>query len=123
MTLFRQTRTRIGLLALAGLAGCGDCVLIGCYNGLQINLDALPAGTFTISALVPGQPGEVITCVESSPCGTSHGFQDITASEVEIVINTSVGASRHTIRPQYEASSGSCGGECRFATVAVSIPR
>jgi hypothetical protein len=110
------------------LAGCSSgspppqiCTLIGCESGLEIVLEARPAGAFRVEASAPGQPARVIDCPTAASCERIF-FDDFTPDSVTVRVTAAAGAMSWNGRPSYrtlQPNGPACPPTCRQATVRV----
>jgi hypothetical protein len=109
------------------LAGCtpfGACTLIGCDDGLLVQLNRPPAGAFRIEATVPNDPAVVgIECADAASCPLM--FSGLVADQVTLRLITSQGTVTQQFQPRYEEvhpNGRRCGPACQQATVTFQLP-
>jgi len=120
-----RTAAPLGLLAISG---CG-CNLIGCADGLRVQLATMPVGAFQVELLVSGavQPAPAeATCDGVKPCFQTITFQTRARDNVSVRVSTASG-ERVTNLPRisYDASRPNgkgCDPVCYNASVTVPIP-
>jgi hypothetical protein len=109
------------------LAGClptGACTLIGCHDGLSVQLSRPPAGAFRLEATVPDDPTvQAIDCADAATCLLM--FPDLVAEQVTLRLITGQGTVTQQVQPRYEnlyPNGRRCGPSCRQATVTLQLP-
>src|SRR4051812_32201222 len=78
------------MVALFGLQGCG-CTLIGCVNGLDVQLPSLPTTPFQVELLVAGvvqTAPAAATCDGASPCQQRIHFYTSATDQITIRVTT-----------------------------------
>jgi hypothetical protein len=115
----------LALLLLAN--GCqGACTLIGCTNGLIIQLSADPKANFRVEVRASmGLSANVYECNNGVNCGGFVFFQDYYPETAIIKVITPSGTREVTVTPEYKESfpnGKGCGSACRSATVPVALP-
>lgn len=118
----------IALLAAAFAVACEystACTLIGCFNGLSVEIQNAPPGPITVDASVPGSSGTVhtATCPDTLGCTNTVLFREFTPSQVRLTITTTAGTRQQDVTPTYTTSqpNGSkCGPTCRSSTVRIT---
>lgn len=115
-------------LGLLTISGCG-CSLIGCADGLRVQLAAMPAGAFQVELLVSGvvQPAPPeATCDGASTCFQTINFQTRASDNVGVRVSTTAGVLMVNLpRITYETSRPNgkgCEPTCYNASVTVPIP-
>ena len=119
------------LLSLAvvslALTGCEAesfrvCTLIGCNDGLTVQVTNAPAGPYRIEAYVSsGLPRYGQDC-PGGPCIVF--FPDFTPADVFIQVITPPDTSTHHVQPMYtltRPNGPGCDPECRQATVNIAL--
>ena len=122
-------RVKISSLALVvalAVAGCQSstvCTLIGCLNGLWVEIQNAPAGPITVQAS-EGTSGSVHTeaCPGTSGCTNKLFFREFSPNQVRLTITTTGGTREQVAVPTYETSQPNgpkCGPTCRSGTVRI----
>jgi hypothetical protein len=109
------------------LASCtpfGACTLIGCENGLSVQLSRPPVGAFRVEATLPNDPAVLaIDCTNATSCLLM--FPDLVAERVTLRLTTAEGTITQEFQPRYEdlyPNGRRCGPACRQATVTIQLP-
>ena len=109
------------------LASCtpfGACTLIGCHDGLSVQLSRPPAGPFRVEATVPNDPTVLaIDCTDAANCTLM--FPDLIAEQVTLRLITAEGTITQHFQPRYEdlyPNGRRCGPSCRQANVTIQLP-
>ena len=122
------------VFGLAGLGGCGAlapgaCTLIGCQDGLMVQLATVPSGDFRVElrATSPtSQPVYVFVCGSNTSCQHGVFFPGYGEDQAFVTVVTSAGARTTEvtgIRYRLTRPNGpNCPPECRQATVAADVP-
>lgn len=130
----RWLRPLVLVSALAGLAGCNSlglhaCTLIGCQNGLTVQLSATPATPFRVELRVTSptaQPAYVYSCSSPATCTQGVFFPDFSGEHAFVTVVTDAGTRTTEIsRIEYRVSrpnGPNCPPECRQATVTADTP-
>ena len=112
---------------LLGLTACqADCTLIGCFNGLEIEVANPPAGPLTVQALASGGPSSSLytsTCPGTVGCVNTVHFTDFVPRQVRVTVTTVEGTREFTVSPVYRTiypNGKDCGSPCQFAHEVVS---
>lgn len=98
------------------------CTLIGCVNGLTLELRGNLPDTYTVTA----RAGTVVRtreCSTAQPCGQIV-FEDFNPNTVTIEVTSAAGTVRREVTPEYRESrpnGPNCPPVCRQATVAVDV--
>jgi hypothetical protein len=120
--------------AVAGLSGCNSlgprsCTLIGCQNGLTVQLSAMPSAPFRVelrATSATAQPVYVYDCSNSAACGQGAFFPDFSGDHAFVTVVTSAGTRTTEItRIEYRVSRPNgpdCPPACRQATVTADVP-
>jgi len=123
-------RRRLFAAGVALLAGCngitGGCTLIGCANGLIVNLAQAPTSAYRIEVFaIESGPHFIFECANPAQCGPGAAFNDFMPEAVTIRVTTSAGTREETVHPTYDVSQPNgpnCGPECRQAQGTVALP-
>ena len=123
----------LSVLGLLLVAGCGDCVLIGCHSGIRFEVANLPAAPFRVELVEGGATTRVVLCGERTPgepggsCfGNRIEFHDVFPAAGRLRVVTPDGAAREVAftaryRDEYPNGKG-CPGRCSVADVSVRLP-
>ena len=120
-------RLILALVAALAVAGCEYstvCTLIGCLNGLTVEIQNAPAGPITVQATVEGTSGNVhtATCPGTSGCTNRLFFPEFAPSQAHLTITTTAGSRELVVSPTYTTSQPNgpkCAPTCRSGTVRV----
>lgn len=129
-SLFHHRRWRIVLClgVLVSVQACG-CDLVGCTDGLRVQLPAQLNAPYRVELLVAGErqlaPPEA-TCTDAAPCYHDIMFRTTPTERVVVRVTTPLGV-RDTAIPRIKYSTshpnGSrCEPTCRGATIRAEIP-
>lgn len=124
------------LALLATSTGCnslgiGDhaCTEIGCSDGINVHLAALPAGAYTVEILTSGVGDGVsysYSCAGGTGCRQDIFFPELVLDRIIVRVTTSAGTRLTEIaNPQYISSRPNgpdCPPVCRQATVTAELP-
>lgn len=126
---------RAGFVAIVPLiAACSHsaapqraCTLIGCESGLEIRLDAPPAGAYRVEVGSPGvaEP-RVQACDPATRCDGRVYFRDFTPEVATIRVIAGADTLTRTLRPSYETlrpNGPDCPPTCRRAEVRIAGTR
>lgn len=95
------------LLLLPLLAGCESifapraCTLIGCTDGLGVQLVDLPAGGYVLEVVLPGGATHTQECTHETHCPTQVFFEGVTAEEFTLRLTTAAGTRSEQQRAVY----------------------
>lgn len=109
------------------LAACNPitstCTLIGCQDGLQVQLASTPSGAYRVEVWADtGRAPQVFECGAGQVCPPTF-FTDLVAERVTIRVVTAAGTRTQEFTPVYEnvyPNGRRCGGACKQATVTFS---
>lgn len=136
----RGSRTAILPLALSLMlsSGCGRgepdlardgparaCTMIGCENGVTVQLAGAPAIPFSVELTPLGGAATIKECVTAQACGTDLFFQGVSADSVTVKVTSPAGESVTRAKAEYATTRPNgpqCDPECRQARVSVSVP-
>lgn len=122
----RLTAACVAAAACSGLGPDGDCTLIGCSSGLEVQLPSVPAGPYRVEAFVrEGGSRYVLECPGAAECGGRAFFADFTPEAVQVRGTTPAGLVTQSFRPSYTAhrpNGADCPPVCRTATVQMPVP-
>lgn len=138
-THFRSRGAALGLTScLLGTASCGlfspgpqACTLIGCLNGITVELEALPTGPFKVELLLtstgaPNNPTYEYECTSGTNCRQSIHFPELLPGYVRVRVTTATGVrTTEFVDVEYVLSypnGRACPPPCRNATVVVPLP-
>jgi hypothetical protein len=140
MTSIRtRRRSLIAMLSLAMLASCSGgslfgngpkvCTLIGCLNGLQVQLVQPVIGTYRVELFANAtdtQPLRTYDCAGGG-CGSYVVFDDISLTSAVVRVTSSRGVRTtqfasivYTSTPN--PNGPDCGPPCTQATVTADVP-
>jgi hypothetical protein len=88
------------LAGCEGLFGARDCTLIGCMNGLSIELTDIPPGPLKLEVVLPGGETQIMTCAQHT-CPPYFFVPDVRPDEVTLRVITDAGIRTETMRPQW----------------------
>ena len=115
------------LAVIPFLVACDvDCTLIGCFNGLTIEVLNAPPGPLTVQAVAGGGPSSSVytsSCPGSTNCGNTVYFQDFLPRDVRLTITTTAGTREVLVRPRYTTvypNGKHCGGACQSGREVVT---
>lgn len=117
------------VLALAA-AGCADssygpaCTLIGCEDGLAVDIEGPLPAAYTVTLTAPGQSPVVFQCAPAAECIRPLFAGGFTPETVEVRVEADGIDVRETFEPAYVVSRPNgalCPPECRQATVVVDV--
>ena len=100
------------------------CTLIGCENGLAVEVNHSLQQSFTVNVRVGAQTIHTFRCDPGQPCRAFVSNQ--TPGEVTITIDAGGGQApvSRTYRPEYRMNRPNgpdCPPECRQATVTLTV--
>jgi hypothetical protein len=111
------------------LASCNPltqaCTLIGCHNGLVVQLSSTPTGTYRVEAWSELQPTpQVVECTAGQPC-LPVLFPDFEGEDVTVRVTTDAGVRTQAFadveyEPQYP-NGRRCGATCEQASVTFQL--
>lgn len=108
------------------LAGCPPtspraCTLIGCTDGLGVEVSGAPAGPYRIELEVPGEAQRrVFRC--DTPGACAPAFFEVTPEVATVHLVTAAGTRSQQVRPAYNVTQPNgpdCPPRCRQARVTV----
>jgi hypothetical protein len=125
--VIRVKLSSLALVAALAVVGCESstvCTLIGCLDGLTVEIQNAPAGPITVQATVEGASGSVhtVTCPGTSGCTNKFFFSEFTPSQTRLTITTTAGTREQVVTPTYETfqpNGPKCGPTCRGGTARV----
>jgi hypothetical protein len=100
------------------------CTMIGCEDGLAVEIDGTPQGAYRVEARAPGESPRVRECASPAACGQIF-FAGFLPEEVTVVVTAGDATSSRTVRPQVETvrpNGPDCPPTCRQARVTVPWP-
>ena len=123
----RMNAPALALIAALAVVGCDYstvCTLIGCLNGLTVEIQNAPAGPITVRASTEDASGSVYTatCPGTSGCTNKLFFPEFAPSRAQLTITTTAGTREQVVTPTYETSQPNgpkCGPTCRSGTARV----
>ncbi|MCC6242749.1 MAG: hypothetical protein IT353_07895 [Gemmatimonadaceae bacterium] len=100
------------------------CTLIGCADGLVVDVGTPPLGPWTIEATPAGQPARTFACAAGSQCSFVR-FEGI--MQTPITFKVTVGAQMRTevlspVTTTSRPNGPKCDPECRTQRVTLSVP-
>lgn len=118
----------LGLMITLGLQACG-CNVVGCYDGLLVQLQPRPTGPYRVELLVDGvsQPAPPeATCTEVTGCFSGIVFRTRATDRVVVRVTTLAG-TRDTAYPRLQYATQrpngrGCDPTCHNATVTADLP-
>lgn len=124
----------LGAALLPATSACDSptvvCTNIGCFSGLLLSLDELPAGDFTVDVHPTTLEGPAFTATCEGGIGECQQeifFHGINATRVYVEITTSLGSVLHEVlNIDYEPrrlNGPRCGVTCRVGELRVTIPK
>lgn len=110
------------------LASCNPltqaCTLIGCHDGLTVQLGTVPTGAYRVEAIAEGAAAPaVFECGAGETCPAAF-FEELVAERVTVRVITSAGTRTQEFSPRYESqypNGRRCGATCSQATVTVQL--
>lgn len=116
-----------GSLLLAACSGISTvCTLVGCNEGLALQLDRpVQSGSYTVELLVPGASPQLRECPTDTACGGSFFFEGVSAETVTVRFVSSTVTHEQTVRPTYERTypnGRGCDDGCLYGTATVRVP-
>jgi len=119
-------RSILALVVALAVVACESstvCTLIGCLNGLTVEIQNAPAGPITVQA-IEGASGSVhtATCPGTSGCTNKLFFPEFLPSQARLTITTTVGTREQVVTPTYETrqpNGPKCEPTCRGGTARV----
>ncbi len=128
------TRFAFGLsmvLTLALAASCSysdnipvPCTLIGCTDGLTVQIEGTLPTAFVLEAVAPAGPPVIVECPDSALCGSNIFLEGFTPEEVTIRLSFDSDSVSETFNPFYETylpNGPDCPPECLVASVTVLL--
>ncbi len=117
-------------LTFLALNACNyGCTLIGCADGLRVNLASMPVGAFQVELFVDGvlQPAPPeATCDGVTQCSQSITFQTRATNKVSVHVTTVAGTRITNLAPVSYAKSQpngkGCDPTCYNAAATVPLP-
>ncbi|HEX6064680.1 MAG TPA: hypothetical protein VFZ04_10700, partial [Longimicrobiales bacterium] len=98
------------------------CTLIGCNNGLAVEVNSSLQQSVTVTVQAGAQVIHTFQCDPGQPCRAFVDNQ--TPDEVTVHVQTAQGTVSRTYRPEYKLNRPNgpdCPPECRQATVTVNV--
>jgi hypothetical protein len=86
------------LASCEGILPPRSCTLIGCSDGLSVQLVDLPPGAYTLEVVLTGGETHTVECAQASDCPTHVFFPGVTAEELTLRLTTTTG-SRVEVHP------------------------
>jgi hypothetical protein len=115
------------LAVIPFLVACDvGCNLVGCFNGLTIEVLNAPPGPLTVQAIANGGPSSSVytsSCPGTVNCTNTVYFQDFLPRNVRLTITTSAGTRDVSVSPRYSTvypNGKRCGGACQSAREVVT---
>ena len=133
-----QPHAIIGVLRLAWRAagalacavfvqGCGDCLLIGCPSGLELDFNTPPVAPYRVElfSTTPNEsPVFVYDCPDITRCSKAPRFENYYPARTFVRITYQGKTATNELQPQYTESeiNGTGCGTCRRGTAKVVLP-
>jgi hypothetical protein len=128
----RRSLTIAGLLLAAGLAAgqaaCGTagraCTLIGCSDGLTVELAGSLPADYTVTARVDGAVVQRVECGAARDCRGEVFLEGVTAANVELEVTSGAVSERREVAPSYatvQPNGPGCPPICRQARVRIEL--
>ena len=98
------------------------CTLIGCNNGLAVEVNSSLAQSFTVNVQTGTQVIHTFRCDPGQPCRAF--IENQTPEEVTVHLQTGQGTVSRSYRPEYRMNRPNgpdCPPACRQATVTVNV--
>lgn len=100
------------------------CTLIGCTDGLTVQIEGMLPTTFVLEAVAPVGPPVIVECPDSALCGSNIFLEGFTPEEVTIRLSFDSDSVSETFNPFYETyqpNGPDCPPECLVASVTVLL--
>jgi hypothetical protein len=98
------------------------CTLIGCSNGLSVEVTGTAGARATVEVRASGQTTQTFECVAGQPC---RGFlENYMPDQATVTIRLADRTVERSVTPQYRLNrpnGANCPPECRQATVQVAV--
>ncbi len=115
---------------LIGAACTGDqygpaCTLIGCEDGLSVDVQGDLPASYTVSLEAAGMAMVEYQCTAAAPCSVPHFVPDFTPETVVVRVQGGGVDYSETVTPEYTISRPNgpdCPPECQQATIVVQVP-
>ena len=116
------------VLLLAGCASATEqepqqvCTLIGCSNGLAVEVNSSLQQSVTVNVQAGTQVIHTFRCDPGQPCRAF--VENQTPEEVSVHLQTPQGTVSKTFRPEYRANRPNgpdCPPDCRQATITLAV--
>jgi hypothetical protein len=120
------------VLGVVAFAGCAKtpapdasqrvCTMIGCENGLAVEVNGSLQQSFTVNVRSGTQVIHTFRCDPGQPCRAFVSNQ--TPAEVTVVVETAQGPVSKSFTPEYRLNrpnGADCPPECKQATVTVTV--
>ncbi len=98
------------------------CTLIGCENGLAVEVNHSLPQSFTVNVRAGTQTIHTFRCDPGQPCRAFVSNQ--TPEDVTVVVEAAQGPVSRSFRPEYRMNrpnGADCPPECKQATVTVNV--
>lgn len=115
-------RPAVAFTIAALTASCGDCVTIGCWNGLSVKFSTPIVSPYRVVTESADGGTKTYDCAAPFECIAS--FEGYRPSRVTVrVIKGADTVITPNVEPQYQTTHGGCGHPtCRSAMITVNAP-
>jgi len=123
MMRFRNAIGGVGVALF--LTSCGDCTLVGCLDGLEVQLDQRPTTAFRVEATSPDAGDQAVECASPGTCGVFFNAYRPTIVTLRVIRGADT-VTTANVRPVYERlrpNGAGCPGDCRYGRVTARAPR
>lgn len=127
----KQIKKVLGIFSLILISSCSSgnqgqvCTLIGCSNGLTVNLKGTVPASYKLAVKSNGQEIASKECNETTQCGTSISFDNIENTAITLELTPSGAAAKSqdfTVEYKDLKPNGeSCPPVCKRGTVEFTI--
>jgi hypothetical protein len=118
-------RPALALAVAALAASCGDCITIGCYDGLTVTFSTPILSPYRVVTESADAGTKSFDCAAPIPSECQAPFDGWHPSRVTVrVIKGADTVVTPNVEPQYQTTKGGCGHTtCRSAMITVNAPR
>jgi hypothetical protein len=106
--------------------GARACTMIGCENGVTVQLASVPAVPFSVELTPTGGAPTIKECTAATACGSELFFAGVSADSVTVKVTSPAGESVTRAKAEYAVTRPNgpqCDPECRQARVTATVPR